>query len=211
MSRPKNEDGVTSGTTIALPQLQQSEVDLLDDSRLVELHRYGDPEAFAHIYSRFERMVYNLALRMSADPDEAEECTQETFVRVHRYLERFRGDSSLKTWIFRVAINCSRTRLRRRARRRRRFRQGQPEQLEREVDSHRSPEERTVDRDMAGRLVALLAQVEPPYREAVILRDLEGLSYRQIGSVLGVRPGTVRSRIARGREALRNLLEAPSR
>lgn len=196
---------------MALPKLRSPDGEPTDDSRLVELHRYGDPEAFLQIYTRFEGMVYNLALRMSADPAEAEECTQETFVRVDRYLERFRGDSSLKTWIFRIALNCSRTRLRRRARRRHRFRQTEPEQLEREVDTHRSPEQRAVDRDLAGRLVVLLARLEPHYREAVILRDLEGLNYLEIGSILGVRPGTVRSRISRGREALRDLLEAPCR
>ncbi len=208
MSRSRGDDGVTAETTTALPPVTSPESDGLDDERLVELHRYGDPEAFPQIYSRFERMVYNLALRMSADPDVAEECTQETFVRVHRHLAKFRGDSGLKTWIFRIAVNCGRSRLRRRSRRLSRFQPSDPERFEREVDARRNPEERTVDRDLAARLIALLPELEPHYREAVILRDIEGLSYRQIGTVLGVRPGTVRSRIARGREALRRHLEA---
>lgn len=177
------------------------------DEELVQLHRYGDDEAFEAIYERFEEMVYRLALRMSGDPEEAADCTQEVFLRVHRYLRSFGGRSSLKTWIFRIALNCCRSRLKRRARKRRVFITGSEERINAFEDRRRDPEARTLDRDLARRVEELLADLKPHYREAVVLRDLHGLSYQEIAAVLRVRIGTVRSRIARGREGLRQLLE----
>lgn len=180
------------------------------DEELVELHRYGDEAAFPVLYERFEGMVYGLALRMSADPEEAADCTQETFLRVHRYLGSFGGRSSLKTWIFRIAINCCRSRLKRRSRKRRVFVTGADERIDSFQDRRRDPEQKALERDLARRVEGLLAELRPHYREAVVLRDLQGLSYREIAAVLRVRVGTVRSRIARGRESLRQLMERSS-
>ncbi len=174
---------------------------------LVERHRYGDPAAFETIYERFERMVYNLALRMSGDPEEASELSQEVFLRVHRHLSGFRGGSTLKTWIYRVTVNCCRSHLRRR-----RWpwgsRHGGPvEALERLPDPAPGPEAVALNRDLGERLAAALVAIPLPFREAVVLRDVHGLSYEEIARMLRVRLGTVRSRIARGRERLRVLLE----
>ena len=180
------------------------------DEELVELHRYGDGVAFEAIYARFEQMVYLLALRMSADAEEAADATQEVFLRVHRYLPTFAGRSSLKTWIFRIAVNCCRSRLKRRAKKRRLFPGAGNERLDHFEDVRRSPEQRTVERDLALRVAHHLADLEPHYREAVILCDLYDMSYREIAAVLRIRLGTVRSRIARGREQLRALLESGS-
>lgn len=178
------------------------------DSELVELHRYGDPEAFEAIYDRFGGMVFGLALRMSGDAEEAADCTQEVFLRVHRYLDSFRGRSSLKTWIFRIAINCCRTRLRRRARRGRVFEATEPEVLNEFEDGRRGPEDLAAAHELSRRVGELLAELKPHYREAVILRDVQGWSYQEIAGVLRIRLGTVRSRIARGRQHLRSLLES---
>jgi RNA polymerase sigma-70 factor (ECF subfamily) len=180
------------------------------DLELVERHRIGDVQAFDEIYARFETMVYNLALRLSGDPEEAADLTQETFLRVYRHLGRFEGRSALKTWIFRIALNHCRERLSR-------FRPPmQPLQDETEErgaalsDPHRGPEELAVAADESRRVAAALARVPAVFREAVILRDLEGLAYQEIAEILRVRVGTVRSRIARGRDQLRELLENPS-
>jgi RNA polymerase sigma-70 factor (ECF subfamily) len=167
-------------------------------------HRYGDPGAFEEVYLRFSGMVFSLALRMSGDREDAADLTQETFLRVHRHLGRFRGHSSLKTWIYRVAVNCCRSGLRRRARRRP---EGPVEQLEQVADRRSGPEERALGHELGRRLAAAMDELPLVFREAVVLRDVEGLSYGEIGEVLGVRIGTVRSRIARGRERLRGLLE----
>jgi RNA polymerase sigma-70 factor (ECF subfamily) len=176
------------------------------DLDLVERHRHGDEEAFRELYQRFEGMVYNVALRMAGRPEDADDLAQEVFLRIHRKLAGFRGASSLKTWVFRVAINCCRSRLRRR--RRWTGRRIEVEGLlDRLPDPRRGPEERALEHALGRRLEAALSVVPVVYREAVVLRDLQGFSYEEIAEVVGVRIGTVRSRIARGRERLREALE----
>jgi RNA polymerase sigma-70 factor, ECF subfamily len=181
------------------------------DLELVERHRYGDAQAFDEIYHRFGQMVFNLALRLSGDGEVAADLTQEIFLRVFRYIGQFRGRSSLKTWIFRIAINHCRSSLGRRHLLTLPFvdEPGEGGVLGLNLpDDARGPEELAVAADEGRRVEAGLAQLSPAFREAVVLRDLEGLSYEEIAEVLGVRIGTVRSRIARGREQLRVLLEA---
>ena len=181
------------------------------DLELVERHRYGDAQAFDEIYYRFGQMVYNLALRLSGDAEVAADLTQEIFLRVFRYIGQFRGHSSLKTWIFRIAINNCRSSLGRRHLLTLPFvdEPGEGGVLGLNLpDDARGPEELAVAADEGRRVAAGLAELPPAFREAVVLRDLEGLSYEEIAEVLGVRIGTVRSRIARGREQLRALLEA---
>lgn len=178
-----------------------------DERTLVERHRYGDPEAFAEVYEKYSGMVYNLALRMSGSADRAQDLSQDVFLRVYRSLGRFRGQSSLKTWIYRICVNQCRSRLARR--------RLQPEPHSRDgaavesepVDRSRGPEDLAMARETARRVEAALMRVPRVFRESVILRDLEGLSYQEIGSILGIRVGTVRSRIARGRDQLRRVLE----
>ena len=167
-------------------------------------HRYGDPAAFDEVYLRFAEMVFSLALRMSGDREEAADMTQETFLRVYRHLGSFRGRSSLKTWIYRITVNCCRSKLRKRSRRQL---EGPLEHLEELADQRSGPEEQTLGRDLGRRLAEAICELPVVFREAVLLRDVQGLSYGEIGDVLGVRIGTVRSRIARGRERLRGLLE----
>ena len=181
--------------------------DLELDVELAERHRCGDARAFNEVYARFEEMVYNLAFRLSGNYEEAADLTQEIFLRIYRHLGSFGGRSSLKTWIFRIAVNHCRDRLSR-------WRPlTQPlgdDPSEGEVayaDPSRGPEELAVAADEGRRVAEGLAKLPPAFREAVVLRDIEGLSYEEIAEVLGVRIGTVRSRIARGRDQLRVLLE----
>jgi RNA polymerase sigma-70 factor (ECF subfamily) len=177
------------------------------DLDLAERHRHGDPEAFAEVYREYESTVYNLALRMAGDPFDAADLTQDAFLRIHRHLGKFRGRSSLKTWIFRVALNHCRSRL---GRRRLPTRSLEPEEGElapQIPDPRRTPEERALARDEGRRVAAALARIPIQFREAVVLRDLQELTYEEIAEVLGVRIGTVRSRIARGRRRLREVLE----
>ncbi len=184
----------------------------LSDRALTERHRIGDPEAFAEIYREYGEMVFNLALRLSGDRERAADLSQEIFLRIFRHLDGFRGRSSLKTWIYRVAVNHCRSRLRRRALV---FEQVLParggdrasggeggDPIEDLVDPRRDPEQRVLAGDAERVLQQALAALPPAYREAVVLRDVEDLSYEEIAEVLGVRIGTVRSRIARGRRRL---------
>lgn len=183
----------------------------VSDRALAERHRTGDQEAFAEIYRSYGEMVFNLALRLSGDRERAADLSQEIFLRVFRHLDGFRGRSSLKTWIYRVAVNHCRSRLRRRSQvvealtAGRGGRGGEREDadpLDELVDPRRSPEERALASDAERVLQEALARLPAAYREAVVLRDVEDLTYEEIAEVLGVRIGTVRSRIARGRRCL---------
>lgn len=177
------------------------------DLDLVQRHRYGDPEAFAEIYQRYGGMIYNLAYRLSGDREKASDLTQEVFFRAFRHLHRFRGGSSLKTWLYRVGLNHCRSRLSRR----RWFFVPLAEEAPAEglqlVEKGRNPEQRAMASERGRILHQALARLPLPFREAVVLCDLEGLTYEEIASVLGIRIGTVRSRIARARGKLRVLLE----
>ena len=177
------------------------------DRDLVERHRHGDETAFEEIYERFGEMVYNLAWRLSGEPEEAADLTQEAFLKIHRHLSGFRGRSALRTWIYRVAINCCRSRYRRQRVWRSRFVLDNFDGLEGLPDRRRSPEERAIARRTSELVEEALEALPGIFREAVYLRDIEGLTYEEIAQVLGLRLGTVRSRIARGRDRLRGLLE----
>lgn len=183
----------------------------ISDRDLVEQVRYGDREAFTELYRRFSGMVYNLALRMAGDRETAEDLSQEVFLRIHRHLGGFRGRSSVKTWIYRVAVNTCRSRLARRGRRSRVVRAVDEEVLARVPAGEAGPEANASERERRRRLEAALAELPMTFRSAVVLRDVEGLSYGEIAEVLGVRLGTVRSRIARGRARLERRLREERR
>lgn len=177
------------------------------DLDLAQRHGYGDASAFEEVYQRYLGMVYNLALRMSGSPEQAEDLTQEIFIRVYRHLARFNGRSSLKTWTYRVAVNHCRSKLGRKVWHTQPLaeeNQGEGVHL---VDERRGPEDKVLAVDAASRVGLALRQLKPKFREAVVLRDLEGLTYEEIANILKIRIGTVRSRIARGRDRLRHILE----
>lgn len=180
------------------------------DADLVERCRYGDAEAFAELYARYGGLVFNLALRHLGDREEAADLTQEVFLRVHRHLRGFRGQSSLKTWIYRIALNrCRSWRARYRPLEQGLAEEGTPpaEAAPVLVETRRGPEERAAAAEASAHLLRRLRELPRPFREAVYLRDLEELGYEEIAQVLRVPIGTVRSRIARGRERLRRTLE----
>lgn len=172
---------------------------------LVDRHRRGDESAFDEFYDQFSSMIYNLTLRQCGDPTLAQDLSQEVLIRIYRNLGRFRGKSSLKTWTYRVCINHCRSRLGRR--------QVKMLSLTRDtgkmheiVDPARGPEDHAIARGEVEKLAGALPEMEGIYREALLLRDLEDLSYQDIADILEVPIGTVRSRISRGREQLRRLL-----
>lgn len=178
---------------------------------LVERHRAGDRSAFDEVYSQFSEMVWNVTLRLAGDPDRAADLSQEIFLRIYRHLGGFRGRSALRTWVYRIALNHCRGRLSGGSRWsfRRLFEEGE-ETAEPLPDLSRGPEELAVASDDGRRVSEALMELPIEFREAVVLRDLEGLAYEEISAALGVPIGTVRSRIARGRERLRDLLERGS-
>jgi RNA polymerase sigma-70 factor, ECF subfamily len=184
------------------------------EGRLVELCLSGDGPAFGRLVSLHEGMVFNLALRLLGDREEARDLAQDVFLQVFRRLSGFRGRSSLKTWIYRITVNLCRNRSRW-WRRRRREQWCRIEDLsaadEARVSSARSegetPFERVQRRDHARHVQAALLEVSFDQRTVLILREVEGLSCEEIARALGIAEGTVKSRLARGRDALRRALE----
>lgn len=175
------------------------------ERELVERHATGDAGAFDEVYTRFSGMVYRLALRMSGGREEALDIAQEVFLRIHRHLAGFRGGSSLKTWVYRITLNQCRT-----AGLRSRSRSASIDDQEAAIaviDPAAGPEALAARSEFFARVERALAALPPEFREALVLRDVDELSYEEIATVLRVPLGTVRSRIARGRERLRAQLE----
>jgi RNA polymerase sigma-70 factor (ECF subfamily) len=170
---------------------------------------------FEKLVKNFEQMVYRVAYRYLNHEADACDVTQEVFLRVHRSLPSFRGESSLKTWIYAITANMSRNVLRsRKARAKVQVlvtednQDKGPNLLEKAVDMRSPGALRTAESIELRMAIEKALQFLPPeYREAVILRDLEGLEYEQIAQVLKTGEGTVKSRISRGRALLREALK----
>jgi RNA polymerase sigma-70 factor (ECF subfamily) len=184
----------------------------LDDLRLVEGLREGANWAYEDLITRYQQPVYALALRLLTGQSEACDVAQEVFLKVFRNISSFRGQSSLKTWIYRITVNEAHNARRWFFRHRRREVEldgsngdagGWRDAV---ADGGRSPYDVAVDREQQVIVEAALERINPIFREAVALRDIADLSYDEIASVLGVSLGTVKSRILRGREALREEL-----
>ena len=183
-----------------------------DDLRLIEALRAGAEEAYEELLARFQQPVYALCLRLLNDPGEASDVVQEVFLKVFRNIESFQGKSSLKTWIYRITVNEAHNAKRWFFRHRRREVDLDTEPQETRswkdviADNGRSPFEMAFDHEQAAMIAAALDRVNPVFREAVVLRDITDLSYEDIADILGISLGTVKSRILRGREALREEL-----
>jgi RNA polymerase sigma-70 factor (ECF subfamily) len=183
-----------------------------DDQRLIELLRAGSERAYEELLARFQQPVYTLSYRLLNNPSEACDVVQEVFLKVFRNIDHFRGQSSLKTWIYRITVNEAHNARRWFFRHRRREVELDTDPRETRdwketiADGGRSPFDVVFDREQAGIIEAALERINPVFREAVVLRDITDLSYEEIAEVLAVSLGTVKSRILRGREALRDEL-----
>jgi RNA polymerase sigma-70 factor (ECF subfamily) len=177
------------------------------DRRLVETAAVGDRDAFDALVRRHQARTYNFMRAMVHDESEAEDLTQDVFVRVWKSIGRFRRDSAFRTWLFRIAVNVARTHLARRSRWRLVVRPDPDLDAAVTRDNLSSPErleDDVVRRDAIDRALAVLP---PDLRAVIALRDIEGLEYREIARALDTPIGTVESRIFRARRRLRPLLE----
>jgi RNA polymerase sigma-70 factor, ECF subfamily len=188
------------------------------ESALVFELRSGVESAYETLIARFEQPVYNIVSRLMDDPTDAADVVQEVFLKVFRNIASFRQDASLKTWIYRIAVNEARNHRRWFSRHRRRevglesdagsCRENARSFEDWIPDPGRSPYDVALDREAQILMEEALIGVNPKFRAALILREMEGLSYEEIGDILGISLGTVKSRILRGRDALRkNLAE----
>ena len=188
-----------------------------EEASVVAELKAGSEEAFCWLIAHYNQPVYSLVYRILDDPADAADTTQEVFIKVFRGIKNFHSDSSLKTWIYRIAVHEASNR--RRWWFRHKFREtsidASPD-TEQElaapgkdalVDEGKSPLENLHDEELRVRVETELKALAEPYRTTVILRDIEELSYEQIAEVTETTLGTVKSRLVRGREALRKRLE----
>jgi RNA polymerase sigma-70 factor (ECF subfamily) len=190
----------------------------IDDSLLIEQCRQGDSEAIERLVLKYQNRIYNVILKICADPDDAAELTQETFVKIIENLAKFEGRSSFYTWAFRIAVNLTLNYCQRNAK-----------LVVRSLDSEEAPydphathalkellsDESSPDpaamaqnKEVYEIAIKAIRQLDEPQRAVIVLRDIEGMSYARIAEVLGVELGTVRSRLSRARNRLREILEA---
>ncbi len=175
----------------------------------------GDEVACAELVSEHQRMVFHLALHLLGDHDEALDLSQEVFLNVFLTIGRFRGQSALRTWIYRIVINQARNRQRWWRRRHRAEQVSLEERLENHGELPPASELAEPDRilrrkELASRIWNALAGLPFEQRTAIVLREVDGLSYDEIAFSLGVAVGTVKSRLTRAREALRAQLREAS-
>ena len=203
-------------STTLLDLNSQRTVELLADAQdlaLIDALRAGAETAYEALLVRFQQPVYNLALRLLNDPCDAADTVQEVFLKVFRNVRQFRGQSSLKTWIFRIAINEAHNQRRWFFRHRHREvgmeddREDSRSRADVMADAGQSPFDYVFDREKQALIEEALSRINPAFREAVVLRDITDLSYEEIAEVLRISLGTVKSRILRGREALRQELQ----
>jgi len=171
---------------------------------------------FDRVISENYQRVYGVIYRLLDDHQEAEDLTQDTFVNAYRAWEDFRGESQVYTWLYRIAVNLTKNRLEQ-SRRRRHFHSyslDQPvesdegEQRERQIqDWSQAPEELIANAEIGQLIAKYVTQLRHDYKEVIILRDYEGLSYEEIGEVLGCSLQAVKSRLFRARSTLREKLQ----
>ncbi len=185
------------------------------DLELVGKAREGDVEAFEALVRRHQHRLVHFARLMVSNPSDAEDVAQETLLRAYRSLRQFRGQSAFRTWLYQIATNVARTQLAKR-RDRHEVQESEPAQGGHGREPHdrgSAPRERASDENLERRVIAhdqlrrALEDLPADWREAVVLRDIEGLDYKEIAKLLGIPMGTVESRIFRGRQRLKATLK----
>jgi RNA polymerase sigma-70 factor (ECF subfamily) len=177
------------------------------EASLIQRCAARDEDACAELVSEHQRMVYQLSLNLLNDHNEALDLSQEVFLRVFRTIHNFRGHSSLRTWIYRIVVNQARNRQRWWRRRHR----AQQVSLDQHIQDHgelpetsdHGPDRMMGQKHLAERIRVALDRLPFDQKTAIVLREIDGLSYEEIGFSLGIAVGTVKSRLARAREGLR--------
>jgi RNA polymerase sigma-70 factor, ECF subfamily len=197
------------------PQNRPMRRDWDADAASVARFQAGEGEAFEALVRSREREIYRTALRILDDPEDAMEATQETFIRVYRSLDSFRNDASFKTWAIGICINVCRNILASSATRMKRKTTGLTKENREDGEEMESPfpdrspdpASVTLGSELKQALHAALKALTPEHREIIVLRDIQDMDYDEIGIILQCPGGTVKSRLARARQALREALE----
>lgn len=187
-----------------------------EEAAIVAELKAGSEEAFCWLIAQYNQPVYSLVYRILDNPPDAADTTQEVFLKVFRGIKGFNADSSLKTWIYRIALHEASNQRRWWSRHKMQETSIEPGRQTDEdrlaikdtlVNEAKSPLQNVYDQELQARVEMELRALAEPYRTTVILRDIEELSYEQIAEVMGTSLGTVKSRLVRGRDALRKRLE----
>ncbi len=188
-----------------------------NDAALVQRLQAGDAGAFTELVLRYQDRVFNAAWRICGNAEDARDVTQDAFLKAYESIGSFRGASGFYTWVFRIAVNLAISH-------RRSMKRRPTQSLDAPAEHHlagsqaatlaarvqeqqpHDPASRGMSSEMQGHVVTALQQIDDEFRAVIVLRDIEGFDYRQIADILDVAPGTVKSRLHRGRLALRKLL-----
>ena len=188
-----------------------------EEASIVTELKAGSEDAYNWLIDRYHHSIYSLVYRILSDPADAADTTQEVFLKVFRGMKHFNGECSLKTWLYRIAIHEASNQRRWWFRHKSKETSMESRQDENGnsfglcdtfVDPAESPFEVLAHNEIRSRVEQELKQVPEPYRTTVVLRDIEGLAYEEIAEVLEISLGTVKSRLIRGREALKKRLES---
>ena len=185
----------------------------MSEEQLIRRAQQGDNSAFEQLLLAHQKKVYNLCLRMAANPDDALDLSQEAFIKAWRTLGQYQFEASFSTWLFRLTSNVCIDFLRRKKRRQETSLtenyDDSDEGAELSIpDANPLPEQQAITNETKIELARAMGQLAPDHREILQLRVVEDLPYEQIADILGVRVGTVKSRLARARLSLRKILKA---
>jgi len=190
----------------------------INDDVLIEQYRKGDSAAIEQLVLKYQNRIYNVILKICADPDDAAELTQETFVKVIENLDKFEGRSGFYTWAFRIAVNLTLNYCQRNSKLAFRSLDAEQQQDDSQVkqvlkdflsdDSSPDPAAEVQSKELYRIAARTLMGLDETHRAVIVLRDIEGMSYARIAEVLDIELGTVRSRLSRARSKMRDILEA---
>jgi len=189
----------------------------VDDAVSVDRCRLGHPAAMEHLILKYQDRVYNVIRKICANPDDAAELTQETFVKVLENIDKFQARSSFYTWLFRIAVNLTLNYCQRSSK----FSTSSltadddehehhaKQQLQQFLSDDSSPDPAAIaqNRELCRLALKALVDLDDAHRTIIVLRDIEGMNYAQIARVLNIELGTVRSRLSRARNSLRQVME----
>lgn len=178
----------------------------MNERELIARLQKRDEAAFEELIRQYEKKVYTLCFRMCGNSEDAEEAAQDAFLALWRGIDRFRQESTLSTWIYRLATNACIDTLRRRKKQSGSVSLDDEELFVDAVDTSPQPQETVEHRETQKLLQEGLSALPEEYRKVLILREIEGLSYTEIAESASIKLGTVKSRISRGRSLLRNFL-----
>jgi len=177
-----------------------------EDNFLIKQAIRGDAYAFEQLMRKHESRMYSVAIRMCGNREDAQDCVQDAMLRIYRALDRFKGQSSFSTWVYRITMNTCLDELRRRKVRASTSLDTLLESGWSPTDETDTPERHAIDAERRKALSGAIQSLPEDMRSAIVLREMQGLSYEEISDVLSVNVGTIKSRISRGREKLRQLI-----